>query len=381
MAACAFVVTIALLVPTQALAADPWSGPFEVVRDDDAQVITQGRALARSTTSGGTTYLHATYERVVEGKRDVLYRRGTADGSAWGSPFRLNGSTQHVSAPVVAASGAYVYAIWQRFIDVPDSWTVYFRRNRSHGNPAKWSDRVRLTSMSVKADQLALAAAGDSVYVIYRDRKAKRVVLQTSRDRGSSWSGRTLATWDNVTSHAPVGLRIAASGSTVAIQWYNHGLRVRMSTNGARTFARSKLVSTDLTATPRAELTTLGTRAAVAWVDTSNAVRVRLWSAGTWLPTRTVPESVGSGTGRHTGAFPALRRTGDLAVLVKRDIDGQTWRNLYWHTSPDNGVTWASDELLPGRASGGTSLVWRSTGTAYVMYRGLTYQTIELVRR
>ena len=135
-----------LLAWSPVLAAVSWG---TVHRASPDYTYTWADSLARTVTSGGTAYLHEVYTQyVINGAPaadagpylGVTYRRGNANGSAWGTPKRLNPSTTHGDRATVAKSGKYVYVAWRRQSDLSGStWNgvtpqpLQFRRNTSHG--------------------------------------------------------------------------------------------------------------------------------------------------------------------------------------------------------------------------------------------------------
>ena len=99
----------------------------------------------------------------------------------------------------MTAAGSNVYAAWvsqTKWIgyDPKAPRVLYVRANTNHGSTTAWRTAVRVSSATGRVDYPAIAASGNSVYVAYTDADTGNVRLATSRDRGATWTYRTLGT-------------------------------------------------------------------------------------------------------------------------------------------------------------------------------------------
>ncbi len=97
----------------------------------------------------------------------------------------------------MTAAGSNVYAAWVSqtklvAYDPKAPRVLYVRTNTNHGSTTAWQSAVRVSSATGRVDYPAIAASGNSVYVTYTDANTGNVRLATSRDRGATWTYRTL---------------------------------------------------------------------------------------------------------------------------------------------------------------------------------------------
>lgn len=135
--------------------------------------------------------------------------------------------------PIVAAAGNNVYVTWtENNTKVSTLYQVFFRVNLYGGDPTKWGLLQQLSHGDGKAAEPQVAAAGNSVYILYRD----RVVRTSSPSTWGMYFIRSLSdgapgSWTNSTSIDPVTGdvsqtmnntswgRMDASGSGVYLVW------------------------------------------------------------------------------------------------------------------------------------------------------------------
>src|SRR5262249_15187823 len=148
---------------------------------------------------------------------EILMMRSTDGGKTFTPWENLSLTPSTSSAPWVAASGQYVYAIWS---ETSGGTSAYYMRYSSDSG-ATFGDPRNLTAMFgiPPSGNCAMAATGNNVYLSctqvvdgYND-----IVVARSSDNGTTFSAP-----QNVSQSPGVGStksRIAASGSHVYVAW------------------------------------------------------------------------------------------------------------------------------------------------------------------
>ena len=119
---------------------------------------------------------------------DILYIRSTDGGANFGSTVNISNTAGESGAPAVAASGNNVYVVWG--IDITPGNFILYRRSTDGG--ASFGDAMNLNDASgQRADAPDVAASGNNVYVVWRDKTSLGGVIDTfyirSTDGGASF--------------------------------------------------------------------------------------------------------------------------------------------------------------------------------------------------
>jgi hypothetical protein len=359
-----------------------------------------GNGLAR-TVSSGTEYLHTHYttNRIGGSWADddgprvgvyyVRYRAGTES-----TPYRLNPTSQHGGRGAIASAGSRVYTTWVSFrseedYDPGDPRVLYFRRNSSHGSAGYWSSNKRLTSLSGRVDWPTVAASGTSVYVAYTNSDTGAIRLAISRDRGATWTTRTIGTTTRTRADGKAGIPVVvAAGTNVAVVWLangNNAVKTRLSTDSGVTWGSSTPITLASSSFYVADADARGSRIAFSWT-TASGVKMKIWQAGSWQDTRTVASFSSTGTYK-AGYAPSVALTGTSGVGVAwaacrySDCSADSSRgvDLAWRESTTNGATWNGRVTLANSTSGSwrfldyPSVVWANSSRRYVLYNATTY--------
>ncbi len=371
-----------------------WSATYKA---GPAYTGTGGNALGR-TVQSGTQRLHLAYATSRIGSRwakdtgpyaGVYYVRSTS-GSAWSSPKRLNPSTQHATRLGLAAAGSRVYVAWVRQTKIirysPTAPRVlYVRVNTRHGASTAWKRAVRLTSTSGRVDYPTVAASGSDVYVAYTDAVTGSVKVAVSRDRGATWTKKTVgSTTHSAKDGKAAWPSVAVYGSTVAVAWIGDGtglVRTAVSVNRGATWTSQDNVGTQ----SNGGLSTAvrGARIAVAWTTDDNVV-LRQRTDGVWgdpvIAGSYAPSENGRGSAYVYAPAVSLQDPNRIAVAWSEYLDGYDGRaDLRWSESADGGMTWFIADTLGVAAATSTrrlndwaSVLWPSTGTRLVVWNGWT---------
>ena len=355
-----------------------------------------------ATTSSATkTYLHdvALTDRVGGKWADnngpyvgVMYVRGNASGTSWGTPRRLNSSSQHGDAAVIATSGKYVYVTWFRITKYqnynPEApRTLYFRRNTGHGAADSWKTRLALTSTTGRVGYPSIAASGAFVYVAYTDADTGSIRLATSTDRGATWTTSTIGTTTGSIEEGGYegNPSIAASGSNVVVSWLTDdgdggpSVVVRVSTDHGANFDTPTTL--DTSSTHVSSSAARDSRIGVAW-PSADGVRFRLWTAGTWSDVQTVGPPPGRAYDYHYSPAIGFGTAGQVGIAWSAcwnhcdTFDELTRVDLAWAESKDGGATWYDGQVV-GSGGGSTwrindapSVLWPTAGKRIVAWNG-----------
>ena len=359
----------AMTVP--ALAGTPTWGPVAVISSDSAS----RQSLARTATDSAE-YIHSVTS-TLDGSlthhlNGAWYRRTSSDGAAWAAVKRLNPEDHLVGGAGVATAGRYVFTTWVRPAVTGNARMLYIRRNTNHGDLDAWSTRIRLTPATARIDAPSIAASGASVFVAYTNTRTGRVRLQSSHDRGRTWTGRSVGRTsapDEELGQAGHPI-VVATGHTVAVFWVsnaNGSVRGRISIDvGAHWGSVTTLGNAGDGGIPSA--TARGGRIAVAASDGSTPGWYRVWTNGTWGPSTLIPPldvdpepPLGYG-GTPTVALRGETFLGVAYTVFYAGLDGHS--TLTWHESPDGGLSWLPDESVsvptPIIFNRNASIVWRA---------------------
>jgi hypothetical protein len=321
-----------------------------------------------------------------------VYAARSSTGSTWTTVTRLNQTTKHGDRATIAASGSSVYTAWVSLTKwVKYSPTaprvIYFRSNSRHGS-GTWSTIRRLTSTSGRVDMPRLAASGRSVYLVYTDSASGYIKLKISRDRGVTWTTKTLGATTRAVRDGRLGTPVVAvAGSTVAVAWVSSSagaVKMRVSTNSGSTWGGTKTIGSGADLGTYISIAARGSRLAVAWTDGDHAV-VRIRSGSTWLPSRIVRAAAGpityswmgtpavslAGTSLVGIAFAACR-----AACMEADPEDALRVDGLWRESSDNGASWARHQVVFAASDPATlapysylpSVLWPASGTRYVSF-------------
>jgi hypothetical protein len=214
------------------------------------------------------------------------------------------------------------------------------------------------------------------------------VAVQTSRDRGATWTRTALGSTSVTGTLGRSGAAaVAASGTNVVVAWIADGkgtVKVRRSTNSGRSWTTAYVLGNGAYPGSRVSAAARGDRLAVAWTrDLDTVVRVRTTR---WQPAHVVLPSAG---GAKVYAWPwtgqvALASTSRVGIAFEAcwngcadgDPDADYRSDVLWRESANNGVTWARsqvvietgpDPLGEYEQAYRPSVIWPVPGTRYVM--------------
>jgi hypothetical protein len=376
-----FIASLATLaIAPAALAGVPAWGSIEMVTD-------AGQPAAGSsfdtTKSPDQRYLHATWRRDA-GK--VLVARSSNGGDSWSAPVKLADIGMVFGEPRVAASGNDVWIAYARRYTDPDTGTpgkaIIVRHNGRHGKASAWDRQIRLTAKTgdVRAPSIAVTNDGDSIYVTYSNLRNDTTRVIYSHTGGQTWISTAVGEGfdedgEGVPFTVPV---IAAAGDNAVVAWLAEGnvATARVTTDGGDNWSDEAAVGEGLSAAAArvGRLAIAGTReGGIAWV--------RIWNDGTWGDVQDVPRVMfGAETADAVEVEVVLRSENRVGVAYSAQLDvdeetADTWEEIHWFQSADEGETWGAGQRVSRPGSGTEAFnaarptaVWLASGRLWIAW-------------
>lgn len=347
---------IALVIAPAAMAGVPTWGSIETVTEAGAPAA--GSSIA-TTKSPDQRYLHATYRR---GAGKVLYSRSSNGGDSWSSPVLLADVGMIFGEPRIAASGNDVWiAFARRYVD-PNTGTpgkaILVRHNGGHGSASAWDKQIRLTAKDgdVRAPSIAVTNGGQSIYLTFSNLRNDTTRLIYSHDGGHIWTSTVVGEgfeqdFEGVPFVVPV---VAAAGENAVVAWLAEGnvATARVTTDGGDNWSDEVAVGQGLSAAAArvGRLAVAGTReGGIAWV--------RVWNDGTWGDVQDVPQVMfGAETADSVEVEVVLRSENRVGVAYSAQLDvdeetADTWEEIHWFQSADEGDTWGAGQRVSRQGS------------------------------
>jgi hypothetical protein len=360
---------------------------------------TAGSAIA---ATGGAVHALFTTDRIAtefatdDGPFMGVYLSTSTDrGQTWSAPTRVSQDRRHADRGAIASDGSTVYAVWVAHesydaYDPADPRALFFRANRSGGQPGSWGRTIQVSPGNGRVDYPSVAAAGGNVYVAWVAAKSGEVRLATSRDGGQTFTRKVVGKTRSASPEGEglTGLpAVAATGDDVGVAWIANGagaVNARTSSDAGSTWGAT------VTLTSSGALVNHGSPAAggggaalaFAWTTRTGAF-ARVWR-GSFGPTRTVA-SFASGQ-RYKGGYDAEIAVGPPGTLgiawsgcrtARCDVLSADARiDLLYAGSSDGGVSWSPPELVRGsnfadqRMNDGAGIAWLDANTRIVGYSG-----------
>ena len=379
----AFVVTLLaaalVLAPLASAGAPTWSTVRKITESGRPAA---GAALA-TTRSTDHRYLHATWRRNA-GK--VQFSRSANGGLTWSTPVVIADTEMVFGEPRVAASGNDVWVAWARTYEDPDTGTpgmaIIVRHNGRHGSPTGWDAPIRLTSRTgdVRPASISVTDSGQSIYVVFSDLRNDTTRLMYSHDGGRIWLSTIIGEgfdedFEGVPTTIPV---VAAAGDRVVAAWLAAGnvAMARVSTDGGDHWADAVPLGEGLsTAAARGtRLVVGGTAPEGPWM--------RMWTEGTWGDTSSIPTITLNGeTASAVDLDIVLQTDGRVGAVYSAQVDvdeetADSWQEITWFTSPDNGASWSGPTRVSRAGSvaeaffaGRPTAVWLESGRLWIAWR------------
>ena len=336
-----------------------------------------------TTNASGQRYLHATYRRDA-GK--VLYSRSSNGGDSWSAPVTLADVGMVYGEPRIAASGNDLWIAFARRYTDPDTGTpgkaIVVRHNGRHGDPTAWEPQIRLTAKTgdVRAPSIAVTQGGESIYVVFSNLRNDTTRLVYSHDGGHIWTSMTIgegfeADGEGVPFVVPV---VAAAGENAVVAWLAEGnvATARVTTDGGDSWSDATAVGQGLSAAAArvGRLAVAGTReGGIAWV--------RVWNDEAWGDVQDVPQVMfGAETTDSVEVDVVLRSENRIGIVYSAQLEvdeetADTWEEIRWFQSADEGETWGLGQLVSRAGAADAAFnaarptaVWLESGRLWVAW-------------
>lgn len=263
-------------------------------------------------------------------------------------------STSPNNARCIAASGDTVHVVWHDRRD--GNWVIYYKRSMDGGT--SWSQDTPLTMDSIGSQNPSIAVSGSNVHLIWQDLRDGNweIYYKRSLDGGSIWSPDVRLTQDSFSSANP---SISVSDSNVQIVWADNRsgqyaiYHKRSSDGGVSWFGDTCLTPNQYLERHYPGIALSGTNVHVTYHDNRMFYQIfykRSPDLGsTWLPETTILSSWDVGDRVYD---PSLFAIGQYIHVVCSE--GYIGHGGYWAgylpyvQSSNNGITWTSKFVVGG---------------------------------
>jgi len=320
-----------------------WEPDVQLTNDPGVSWTSYTSARCLAAGSGGS--LHAVWFDDRDGNYEIYTKRSLNEGVTWQADVRLSNNAADQYHPAVAAVDSSVHVVWWDERQGLNS-EIFYKRSTDAG--ATWSEDTRLTRDTAKSHYPSIAAAGDTVHVVWWDeRTGWDIWYKRSTDAGTTWSADIALTATPGLSMWP---SLAVSAGSVHVVWFddrdgNQEIYYKRSTDGGSTWGEDVRLTSASFYSEYPVTAASGQLVHVAWSDNRDgnyeAYYKRSTDGGaTWLPDVRLSNASGSSTAM------SLAAAGNRAHLFWTDNRDGYWGEIYHRASRDSGATWGPDERL-----------------------------------
>jgi hypothetical protein len=219
-----------------------------------------------AAVSGNLMYI--LWKNTATGNNNIFFKRVFSSGKIFSPTIKLsnNPGGAPVSGPALSAYSNNLYILWENLNS--GNYTVLLRKSTDNG--ATFGPMEKVVDTTTYAQDLQVAAAGDNVYILWKDGSTKSIILKTSTDGGQTFGPAVKLS--NITAAAS-DLKIAAAGSNVYVVWkdlglYNHySIFLRESTDTGNSFRPTVKLSNITAAASDLKIAAAGSNVYVVWRD------------------------------------------------------------------------------------------------------------------
>ena len=146
------------------------------------------------------------------GNGEIYFRKSGDGGATWTKSVRFTNNPGYAENPIIAVDGQNVYVVW--LDDTPAD--IYFKKSGDGG--ATWTANRRLTNNAGASYNPKIAVNGQSLYVVWYDDTPGNfeIYFKKSADRGATWTTNRRLTNNAGFSGHPA---IAADGQSIYVVW------------------------------------------------------------------------------------------------------------------------------------------------------------------
>jgi len=186
-----------------------------------------------------STNVYIVWDDDTLGNSEIFLRSSKNGGATWSLQKNISSSPGDSLMPDLAASGSYVYIVWEDFIDSNSS--IYFKRSKDGG--LTWSNAKHIATAPGSGGWPSIAANEEQVFVAWSyDLNVignYEIYFSTSNDAGISWTPIKRLSYASGLSYWP---KIAIAGSSAFVVWmeelpeYNNQINFKRSINGGKSW-------------------------------------------------------------------------------------------------------------------------------------------------
>ncbi len=226
------------------------------------------QASCQQTAASGS-YVYAVWDDDVLGRPNVYFRSSGNNGTAFGSATLLSSGTGWAQSPQIAVSGSYVHVVWQD--NSTGNFKLYLRTSSNNG--VSFNPQANLgTTAHVDTTGALVLATANNVYVAWLENASPPVVsFRASSDNGSTFAARQTMSGSTGNSFPP---QLSAYGANVYVVWRqnvatgNDDVFFTASTNNGTAFSASPTnLSNNAGESFNPAISSYGNNVYVAWPD------------------------------------------------------------------------------------------------------------------
>ncbi|TMI29238.1 hypothetical protein E6H29_11780 [Candidatus Bathyarchaeota archaeon] len=321
-------------------------------------------------------YVYVVWQESITGNDEIWLRTSSNNGQSFGGVVNLSNDAQFSALPQAAVSGNFVYVAWASQSTTGSTSDVLFSASADNGQTFSVS-KLNLSN-DLKATSPEMAASANNVYVAWQDNStgAYDIFLKTSTNNGSGFGTTQNLSMNTLASAArSLGQQIASAGNNVYVVWTKvtptttpDSTMLAVSMNSGTSFTTATQVTTAST-TLHPQVAATGNNVYILWEDDSRggtavATLAASYNNGASFNT---PFSLSSSVG--FSQFPQLAISGTNVYVTWWD-SSSTNRDVFFRSSSDNAATFGGTVNVStnlGRSSG--PVIAASGSKVYVVWQ------------
>lgn len=293
-------------------------------------------------TSGDTVYV--VWEDSRDGNPEIYYKRSTDAGITWGTDIRVTNNPGTSRLPVIAVDGPVVHVIW--FDNSVGNYELFYRRSTDAG--FSWQEIIRLTDNPGLSEFPSVYLSGAYIHVVWDDARNTNheIYYKRSTDSGLSWSLDRRLTNNAALSASP---SICGNNSYIYIVWYdtrsgNDEIYLKESINYGDIWGPDVRLTNNQASSYFPSISASGSYVHVAWYDNRDGDWEIYYKRSTndgesWSPDTRLTNNAGE------SFYPLIAASGNAVHLTWFD-QSESYRQIFYNISTDNGATWGNDQKL-----------------------------------
>jgi hypothetical protein len=303
----------------------------------------------RIAASGNNVYV--VWRDNTPGNNEIFFKASNNNGSTFNEIINLSNNAGASDSPHIAVSDKNVYVVWQD--NTPGNDEVFF--SASDNNGSTFSRPVNLSNNAGSSFEPRIAASGNNVYVVWRDRTPgnDEVFFSASDNNGSTFSRPVNLSNNAGNSFEP---RIAAYDKNVYVVWRdntpgNNEIFFSASDNNGSTFSRPINLSNNAGISDSPRIAASDNNVYVVWRDRSSGNDEIFFSASDNNgSTFSRPTNLSNNAG--SSFEPNIAASGNNVYVVWRDNTPLN-EEIFFKTSNNNGATF--NEIINLSSNAGAS--------------------------